>query len=59
MRIVSRDHRPGDMGWVVERHAELYHEQDGWGAPFEALIAEIVRDFLQNFDPARERCWIA
>lgn len=57
--IVLRPHRPGDMGWVVERHAVLYHEQDGWGAPFEALIAEIVRDFLRRFDPAREACWIA
>jgi DNA-binding MarR family transcriptional regulator/GNAT superfamily N-acetyltransferase len=57
--ITLRDHRPGDMGWVVERHAALYHEQDGWGAPFEALIAEIVKDFLQNFDAAWERCWIA
>ena len=57
--IRLRQHRPGDMGWVVERHAVLYHEQDGWGAPFEALIAEIVRHFLEHFDPARERCWIA
>jgi DNA-binding MarR family transcriptional regulator/N-acetylglutamate synthase-like GNAT family acetyltransferase len=57
--IVLRPHRPGDMGWVVERHAALYFEQDGWGAGFEALIAEIVRTFLVDFDPARERCWIA
>jgi DNA-binding MarR family transcriptional regulator/GNAT superfamily N-acetyltransferase len=57
--ITLRPHRPGDMGWVVERHAALYYEQDRWGAPFEALIAEIVKDFLENFDPAREHCWIA
>ena len=57
--IKLRLHRPGDMGWVVERHAALYYEQDGWGAGFEALIAEIVKEFLESFDPARERCWIA
>jgi len=57
--ISLRPHRPGDMGWVVERHAALYHAQDGWGAPFEALVAGIAKDFLENFDPRRERCWIA
>jgi DNA-binding MarR family transcriptional regulator/N-acetylglutamate synthase-like GNAT family acetyltransferase len=57
--ITLRDHGPGDMGWVVERHAVLYHEQDGWGPAFEALIAEIVKHFLDHFDPKRERCWIA
>jgi len=57
--IVLREHRPGDMGWVTERHAVLYYEQDGWGAGFEALCAGIVKDFLENFDAKRERCWIA
>jgi DNA-binding MarR family transcriptional regulator/N-acetylglutamate synthase-like GNAT family acetyltransferase len=57
--IILREHRPGDMGWVTERHAVLYYEADGWGAGFEALVAGIVKDFLENFDAKREHCWIA
>jgi DNA-binding MarR family transcriptional regulator/GNAT superfamily N-acetyltransferase len=57
--ILLRPHRTGDMGYVLESHARLYAEERGWGAPFERLIAEIVHTFLRDYDPARERCWIA
>jgi DNA-binding MarR family transcriptional regulator/N-acetylglutamate synthase-like GNAT family acetyltransferase len=54
-----REPRAGDFGWIVSRHAELYLQEYGWGDPFEGLCAQIVADFVNNFDPKRERCWIA
>jgi DNA-binding MarR family transcriptional regulator/GNAT superfamily N-acetyltransferase len=54
-----RSHRPGDMGWVIARHGELYASQFGWNEQFEALVAQIAAEFLQQFDAGRERCWIA
>jgi GNAT superfamily N-acetyltransferase len=57
--IILRAPKPGDFGWIVTRHAELYAQEYGWAEPFEGLCAQIVADFANNNDPKRERCWIA
>ena len=51
--------KPGDLGLVTARQAILYTEEYGWNAEYEALVARILADFQQSFDPAREGAWIA
>lgn len=57
--FVLRPHRAGDMGWVVHREAAVYAEEFGFDASFETLVARIVADFLEHFEPEKERCWMA
>jgi DNA-binding MarR family transcriptional regulator/GNAT superfamily N-acetyltransferase len=57
--IVLRDPQPGDLGWVVARHAELYLQEFGWADNFEGVCARIVADFAENYDPSYDRGFIA
>jgi GNAT superfamily N-acetyltransferase len=57
--VALREPRPGDMGWVIQQHGELYWREYGWNADFEALVAGIVADMMKKHDPAWERGWIA
>jgi DNA-binding MarR family transcriptional regulator/GNAT superfamily N-acetyltransferase len=56
---VLRPHRPGDVGWIVQRHAALYAREYGWNEEFEAFVAEVGARFIRDYDPEHERCWIA
>lgn len=57
--ITIRTHRPGDIGWVISLHGEVYARDYGWDISFEALVADIAAGFLRNYDPSGEQCFIA
>jgi DNA-binding MarR family transcriptional regulator/GNAT superfamily N-acetyltransferase len=57
--LVIRPALPGEYGWVIQRHGALYAREYGFDTSFEALVAQIVADYLERHDPARECCWIA
>ncbi|MEZ4671001.1 MAG: bifunctional helix-turn-helix transcriptional regulator/GNAT family N-acetyltransferase [Anaerolineae bacterium] len=57
--FILRPHHPGDIGWVTHRHGVLYAQQYQWDERFEALVGQIAADFINNFKPGREYCWMA
>ena len=57
--VIFRDHRPGDIGWVISAQAEFYTSAFGWNDKFEVLVTEVAGRFLANFNPQREKAWIA
>ncbi|MEK9968187.1 MAG: helix-turn-helix domain-containing GNAT family N-acetyltransferase [Ferrovibrio sp.] len=57
--FILRPHRPGDIGWMIQKHGEIYAAEYGWDASFEALAAEVGMQFLRDFDPQWEHAWIA
>jgi GNAT superfamily N-acetyltransferase len=59
-RVILRPaDRPGDLGWMVMAHGEVYAEQFGWDTDFEALVAGIIADYATGHDPAKEAAWVA
>lgn len=57
--LTLRGLRVGDVGWIAHRQGLLYAQEYGWDMSFEALVAQIAAQFVQNLDPVKENAWIA
>jgi GNAT superfamily N-acetyltransferase len=57
--VIRPADQPGDLGWMVQAHGEVYAAEYGWDSSFEALVARIVADFAAEHDAGREAAWIA
>jgi GNAT superfamily N-acetyltransferase len=56
---IRRLGQPGDLGWVVMAHGEMYASEFGWDTSFESLVARIVADYAGDHDDTREAAWVA
>jgi len=58
-KLIRKLGQPGDLGWVVQSHAEIYAAEYGWSPAYEVLIAQIVSAYASEHDDEREAGWIA
>ncbi|HEY3556424.1 MAG TPA: GNAT family N-acetyltransferase [Kribbella sp.] len=58
-KLIRKLGKPGDLGWVVQAHAEIYAAEYGWGPAYETLIAQIVSAYASDHNDEREAAWIA
>ncbi|MGX9349802.1 N-acetyltransferase family protein [Shimia sp. W99] len=57
--IVLRPFEAGDLEWLVDEHARLYAQDEGFDDTFGPLVRDILQDYLQSHDPECESSWIA
>lgn len=56
--VTLRQPRPGELGWIVEMHRDVYSRHFGWGEDFDSIVAGIVSGYALSRD-GRQYCWIA
>lgn len=56
---VRSDLRPGDVGQLIYLHGWLYEKECGYNHIFEGYVCKTFYDFYQNYNPEKDRVWIA
>lgn len=50
--------KPGDIGYIIYRHGDLYSKEYSYGIEFESYVAEGLSDFYKNYDSSKDRVWV-
>lgn len=57
--ITIRDHLlPGDIGFVINSHGEMYKTEYGYSVDFEHYVAKGMVEFMDQYNPSRNGVWI-
>lgn len=50
---------PGDAGYLIYLHGELYAREAGYNLEFEAHVCKTFAEFLSSYSPAKDRICLA
>lgn len=56
--VIREASAPGDLGWMIMAHGEIYAREYGWDTTFEGLVARILADYASTGDRDRAQAWI-
>ena len=56
--ITIRNHRTGDVGYLVHQHALFYFREYGFDISFESYVARPMLDFIENYNEKTEHLWV-
>lgn len=57
--VFRHELRPGDAGYLIHLHGDLYARETGYNLEFEAYVCKTFYDFLRRYDPATDRVFLA
>jgi GNAT superfamily N-acetyltransferase len=55
---IRTEFRPGDIGYVIYMHGDLYKREYGYGIQFETYVAKGLCEFWEKYSPQRNRVWV-
>lgn len=57
--VIRHGLQPGDIGDMIRLHGILYAQEYQYDLAFETYVTQTLYEFMQTYDPARDRVWLA